>query len=308
MWNDSKKQLLYMLILVGSACAIIAICYYRTIEVEILGSERHSYLGKPSTYWEEQLHPKSDTALDQAQKLLTRGGIASMPVLVDILDNSVDGFSRARSAECIGQIGKGKSIDTTSLVRHIKDRDYRVRLAVIEALGNMGPDARSSIGLLREAAVDADPILRIAIALALLQIDYEFNRDSTEIISSYFCHQDIAIRISAIQALGKVGPAAKSVVPLLVDELNDNDPSIRMQAATSCWLVSGDSQLVLMVLIDLLKVPNVVVRENSARLLGTIGVDARPALEPLKSLLREENTNLRRAAQQAIESISASGD
>ena len=75
----------------------------------LLGGERF-YRGKPTRYWSRQLRSDDPTTSEEARQALDNGGVASVPVLIELLGQKSGeewGAAKVRwmAAEALGHIG-----------------------------------------------------------------------------------------------------------------------------------------------------------------------------------------------------------
>ena len=126
------------------------------------------------------------------------------------------------------------------LVEHLKKADQFFRGQAVNALGKIGPPAKSALPALREVAKGENISLRIASQLAIWKIARD--PDCVPALAKIVQQQrgdsrwlkamgQADHRANALSALGEIGPAAKSAVPVLIDALNDSIPRVRKQAA-----------------------------------------------------------------------------
>lgn len=176
-------------------------------------------------------------------------GKAGIPDLIERLADP-DRQIRLHSAITLGEFGTDSEIALPRLEPFLKDESHTVRvysanaiwkithkpepvLTVLEHglqakkasfrwaaavfLGEMGPAAERAIPLLEEASKDTDK----EVASLAVQALAEISSKTLPIITNLLSDPDPNIRISACAALGKLGPAAKGAVPLLVKATGD---------------------------------------------------------------------------------------
>jgi HEAT repeat protein len=122
-------------------------------------------------------------------------------------------------------------------------------------------------------------------------------------------------REQACERLAEIGPAAAGAVPALEANLTHESHRVRIAAAETLWKITGDAESVVPVLVDFLDeeyVPSffawnvrssVSDRIEVIELLGQMGPAARAALPELRNLTEHESFPLRRAAASAIEKL-----
>ena len=80
----------------------------------------------------------------------------------------------------------------------------------------------------------------------------------------------LSIRQQSIQALGKIGPAARDAIPPLIEALSDQDLQTRSRAITALGCIGADAMTAVPMLIVLLKEKNEMIQELAASALAKI--------------------------------------
>jgi HEAT repeat protein len=167
--------------------------------------------------------------------------------LVLALEVDPEGEVRAAAAESLGRIGPLEPTvaeAVKALARGLADREWRVCHASAEALGRYESAARAALPELVRA-LDSRP------------------KGRSERL-------DALARCAAIDALGRLGPAAAEAAPALTRLLADQKPVVRCAAAEA---------------------------------LGRIGPAAAPAQAALELALKDDSGDVRTAAAEALKSI-----
>jgi HEAT repeat protein len=179
------------------------------------------------------------------------------------------------SAFAVVQIDPNDQTGVPQLVKLLdgfEDRHVLTRLAILRALGGIGPRARAALPVLSDMMQDKDQYLHLEVACAVAQINPDdhtaFDLLVAALADPRTSNDDVAAR-----QFGFLGPQAKAAVPMLIRAL---------QAA--------DNR-------DNLK------RECIADALGEIGPDARDALPILRDLLTHTSRRVRESAALAIYKI-----
>jgi HEAT repeat protein len=300
------------------------------------------YEGKPIAYWVERLQ-KAETNLEQTQaaEAIRAFGVdagPAVPALVEMLKDRSPWFREMiRATLCA--IGPGAKAAVPALIRALEEKSARDPSAVITVLGSIGPAAKDATPLLiaaledpslrREAvealcgigpaAKDAIPAIKRAIRSAktsesftpvvapvfLLNELHKLGPDVVPLLVEELDEEGRGYQIRSAEALGKIGPPARSAVPHLMKLLEHGNPDLRLEAACALWKIEK-TDAVVGCLKDLLKDPDCTRAERAARTLGEIGAGAKIALPALKAAaLHHEQFPVHEAARCAILKIKA---
>jgi len=142
---------------------------------------------------------------------------------------------RSAAARALGAIGKDAKGAIPMLLELSEDRDATVRAAVAAALGDTSPDAGPAISALVRLFRDPVPAVRLQAALAVVKI----GASAVNVLINTVPNENLFMRVSAIYALGEIGPAARDAVPTLLDKLNDPEPIIRSGAALAVGKIAA---------------------------------------------------------------------
>lgn len=167
----------------------------------------------------ERLSDKDGTiSLHSAIALGEIGPAASnaVPALLPFL-NHKSHTVRVYTAEAIWHITGQTEPSLGVLEKGIQDRNASFRWSAAVFLGEMGASAKPAIPLLEEAATNSSKDVESVCIQSLAQISAE----TVPFLTNLLADSDPAIRISACIALGKLGPQAKTAVPMLQQLLND---------------------------------------------------------------------------------------
>jgi HEAT repeat protein len=154
-----------------------------------------------------------------------------------------------------------------ALAKGIADSDTEVRRLSIDALGQIGAAAHSSLPTLKAALADDDEKLRVRAALAIQRIAPE-DLSFVPVLVKAMRAGDGRLLL----AVGAMGPEAKWAMPTLIGLLSHESPPMRALAAQT---------------------------------LGRIGPGADDARAALQQALRDPNAAVQAAARAALERIEA---
>lgn len=152
----------------------------------------------------------------------------ALPVLARAADRGIDiEIAVKRTAAAI--LSGGDDRDVAGLIEQLFSADTSLRLRAAKALGAYGAAAVVAAPSLALVLGDRDgDVRRAAItALRLIQPDAPVSREILQAYVYDLIDADDAIRLQAVRALGKFGPAAATVVPALEARLNDADKDVR---------------------------------------------------------------------------------
>ena len=102
-------------------------------------------------------------------------------------------------------------------------------------------------------------------------------------------NDDASVRGSAAMAMGRIGADAKDAVPALISALQDEDDEVRSSAAAALGDIGAADRDAVPALINALQDDHFVVRRSAAAALGDIGADARDAVPALIDVLQDDN-------------------
>lgn len=124
--------------------------------------------------------------------------------------------------------------DVVTLVAQLKDMDPLVRLRAARQLATLGPAAKLAIPALKEAAEnDADEVVRIAARRALQAAVDTQSKETLATLLQQLQDKNPLVRLQAATRLGKLGASAKSALPALKQALTDSDEDVRLVARRS---------------------------------------------------------------------------
>ena len=276
---------------------------------------------------------------------------AAVPGLIAVMQSGeVPWFTRRQAALTLGRMGPLAASAVGPLIELLDetgpDADTAPQLWAIRALGLFGPAAGDAtphlVAILND---DRAPLLvRLSAVETLSQIGSRHPQAIAALIDRVQATPDTRdnheLRRAAIEALGFVGPAANSAMPLLLRALDDPNENVRLAAAATLgrWgplsaaaaehllqrLYADDSPAVREaaavaigsigpdftghLLAGLLTVDDPVVRGRAATIFGGWGSAARPWSAAVRSLWDDPDAAVRLAALEASWRIESRGD
>lgn len=166
-----------------------------------------------------------------AMELLAEIGPAARPALAEIVAglSDPDDNYRAESAMAVAAVGPGAEEAIGPLQQLLADtaNEPSLRYAAAYALGRIGPAALPAEPLLRRLADSDDELMATVAVWAALKIKPDdrtlFDAAIPKLRHALQRDRDI-VRLEAAVALGEIGPAAKTALPML-ELLAEDDPS-----------------------------------------------------------------------------------
>jgi HEAT repeat protein/S1-C subfamily serine protease len=254
------------------------------------------------------------------------GDAGGLPKLLADL-RSADAEVRARAAQALGELGPDAQTAIPALFKALDDRDENVarqaarslraigaptpddldmlkgglhasrrkRGYAVEALGMMGPAARSAVsGLVKVLREDTNTELRQQAARCLGQIGSAATTEGVRALSRALEDSEAVVREAAADALSKFGRQAKRAVPPLLARLKDRETAVRLAALSALAQIGPDAEEALPKLRPALKHADPEIRRRALELLGRLGADAgkdEGALAALKDALDDKEVS-----------------
>ncbi|MCI0709059.1 MAG: HEAT repeat domain-containing protein [Chloroflexi bacterium] len=208
-----------------------------------------------------------DTFVQQvaADGLLDAGSDA-VPALIPLLDHDT-GKVRIEAVRLLGQIGDASALGP--LAKRLYDKEHSVRLAAIDAIGEIQDPV--GLALLKPLIATGDVETRQHFLEAVLAIG---TRPVIEILDHILSSDPEAfIRQQAALGLAEFGRDARNTIPTLMQALNDAAGDVR-SAATTALAEIGDPAI--LALVDALGGEHA---KAAGRALTVIGEEALPELK-----------------------------
>jgi HEAT repeat protein len=192
--------------------------------------------------------------------------------------------------------------DLERLVADVRSADHRTRYHAAQALGDLGPLAISTVPTLRFLAGGNDAGIRKQALAAMARID---PRAALPLVLPGLRGDTIGERIDAAQYLAIMGPAAAPAVDelarLLRTNRNSGDWGPRLTALEALQRIGKDAAPAVPTLITVLGDPNPDLRKRAIHCLIVIGSPAAlPAAPALRKLLSDPSIDVRESAKRAL--------
>ncbi len=176
--------------------------------------------------------------------------------------------------------------------------EHNHRRAALRAAAILGVEAEPVIPEVTSALHEPDLTADASVALSFM------GPKALPPLEKAIEDDDPAVRREALRSIGKLRFRAsidsETVLPLLVDAMNDEDETVRGVAATYLGIIHEDPASSVPVLIQGLQDPNPDVRRSSATALGAFGGAAEAAMPQLRKAAGDKDPDLAREAGRAL--------
>lgn len=239
----------------------------------------------------ELLRLRDDTLHAAVADALTRIDGPAVPELTKLLGHA-DSSLRKRSAKVLGKFGPAAKDAVPALIEMLRHEDASVRSASIQALGKIGAGAAPRLLDELRKRPDHDPLIAATAATG---------KPAVTGLVKLLRGNDLSLRMTAMEALGRMGPPAREAIGPLIVVFSDPNYRAGVKAAESVARIGpaavGD-------LARVLDDKNLVMRKLAAIALGHMGPPAKAALPRLKQAAQADPApTVRRAAQAAVGKI-----
>jgi HEAT repeat protein len=245
---------------------------------------------------------------------------AAIPTLCSV-DNARDPYSwELRKAVCyaLGRLGLDLKNGPdpralTALLNSLQDPCGPVRLEAILSLSAMGvpsatPQVEQEKAELQKRLNDPDKTVAIWSRVLLYFLDEKLiTEKGLSIITSYLKDPDPQVRKTATQALGILGPKAKSKVPDLIGMLRDKDLGVVLMAirALGAMVQAMDSAVALGEIEGELQDTELAPRVEAVQILGRLGKKAKGSVPKIAACLKDKETVMVYATLSALAQLGA---
>lgn len=236
-----------------------------------------------------------------AADALVRIGAAAVPVLTRKL---TDERLAPLAAHALGEIGPEARSSVSALVALLSGKDENTRREAILALANIGARAESAVpDLIRVLRTPADP-LRVEAAYALASIDP--NAAIPELRKT-IAADDPMLRFASAWGLVHAAPDSREhmslALPILSKALSDERPLVRAKAADALGRLGLRAKSTIPALIRASEDERADVRTAALAALGEVGSRDPSARAALQKALHDRDDAVRAAAEDALSRI-----
>jgi len=252
----------------------------------------------------DALYDPEEIVVYASANALTRMGVLAVPALVETL-SSDQALPRTAAAGALGGIGLRAQSALGELVELVNDRDPRVRVAAVRAVGLVASETETGLRANWDEGVEEIPVFPRASdwaarrRLDMFRSNVKLARFAVPPLTDALRDPQEEVRFAAAKALKAIGAAAQDAAPELIYVLEDDAPKVRRAAAGAVgWLAPPDEGVP--ALVPLLADDDTTVRWTVARVLGEYGSHAVP---DLVAALEHDNPVLRVGAAEVLGEI-----
>jgi HEAT repeat protein len=200
-----------------------------------------------------------------------------------------------------------------TLEEQVRDPNVQIRLGAVDVLEMLWHAAEPAAPALIQALTDSNRFVRWASARTLGKMGPVQPATAVPALARLLFDDDLDVRLSAATALDRFGPAAEAAVPDLIRATTASDADERIAAIRTLGGIGTGAQSAVPALsAALAAVPSrpflqpdadARVRQTAAEVLGRFGSLAASAEPALRAALNDPNSDVRKAASDALLSI-----
>jgi HEAT repeat protein len=202
-----------------------------------------------------------------------------------------DKETRVQAAKKLASLGRRAQPAVKALVEALKDRDPLVRFYSVCALGNLGVDAKIAVEpLINGFKSEKEPTILAAIRNALIRI----GKPAIPALLTEAKKRESVMAVPAIGILGRMGPEARTAIPVLTDLLQDH--KAYFAAASSLVQIDPNHDKAINTLLEIMQDPRETDRNFQAATLLSRTPKKKAVVEFLVALMKEtqlKSTKLR---------------
>lgn len=216
--------------------------------------------------------------------------------LLPVLDDKENGV-RLAAIDAIATLGQDGQLATNKLIAILNNPDIQIRKSVVLALAKIEVKTeRVIMELTRSLREEEHKEVQLALMQALGSIGPQAE-SAVPVLVSRLREKDLELRLAALDALAEFKEAAKSAIPILVKLLGDTESELSNAASNTLSRIGKPS---VDPLLAALSSKDKSVRKYAARSLGHLEPDAKVILPALLTLFDDEEPEVCVAALQAV--------
>lgn len=222
------------------------------------------------------------------------------PALIERLKSEKRPEVRQQLIMALGAVESAES--APDLIAIVEDTEHDSRIPAAFALGRLGPSAKQAAAALTKGMDDANPVLKVVCAWALVRVgpDDQSSKDKAiGVLVEGLSSDNPLVQKAAMRALADLRPKAPGVLPAVKRILEGDN---RELAAEALDILAAMGESAVGQLVEALQKAEL--RAVAAAVLGHIGPDAKTAVPTLLELLKiEKDPTNRRELLLALSSI-----
>lgn len=187
--------------------------------------------------------------------------------------------------------------------RAVRDPVPQIRLAAVDALETLGPEAAAAVPALARALGDCYVFVRLASARVLGEIGPVDTALTVPILARHLFDPDLDVELAAANTLGIYGPRATAALPILIQAVLTGDPERRLAMIHTLIAIGDPAEVAIPAIVRALGNKDARLRGGAAEVLGQFGVAARGAIPALERALHDPDGEVRKAASDALLTI-----
>jgi HEAT repeat protein len=184
--------------------------------------------------------------------------------------------------------------------KNLRDPDVAVRLAALDYLEMLGPDAAPAAPALVAALRDPNLFVRWAAARTLGKIGPVHLDESIPALARLLSDPDLDVRVTAAAVLEHFGKDAAPAAAAIARSVNRGDAEFRIAALRALQAIGPRGADYVPVVITALNHPDERVRRAAAIVLGRLGPAAAAAEPALRRALSDKDAEVRKNASDAL--------
>ncbi len=249
----------------------------------------------------EQIRRPGREARIRAIGMLGRIGKPAAGSILPLIRIQSDKFGGVRSVAqaALDAIGPAQRRLLPSLLGLARHDDARVRAAAIRQVGRMGRDGRAALPAMVESLADVNDAVQVEARDVLIG----FGKRSVGVLAGLLADRRSFVRRRAIEALGKIGPAAAPAVVRMRLLVSDSDVAVRRETVRALGRIGTPEGLVVGALARGLADSDPTARLIAIAALGAIGRRAAAAVPGLIALEKDPELDVRAARAEALGKI-----
>jgi len=226
---------------------------------------------------------------------------SDLAVLIKAIENPDDNI-RAKAVQALGNVGAEAKLGIPPLLKLVREESTKevTRKLALEALNKIGPPDRNDTEIVRECLKDHEPKIRCYGAVAMGKLGPDAASALTDLVR-LAKDSNVEVRQKVTLALGKMGTDSKDTVfPILTEALKDSHRDVRVAAAQSLAGMESLGATDVPMLMGLLKHQDSEARISAAHALGHLGDKAKAAVPGLIKAFESSDPALRSASIDAL--------